>query len=935
MLCFFKTQNGANQKISFMNFLSSNLFTFTKKLFPYTFFFLFGFTLLFSPHSQAQIQFEQVLLPPPALQNVADFYAVSGSAMAFADIDGDTDQDILISGTGNLGIASKLYRNDGNGNFSVVDSPLKAVSDGAIAFADIDGDNDQDILITGYEGLHKISYLYKNDGNGNFTFFDAPFLSVSNGSVAFADIDGDNDQDVLITGSGNSGRVCKLYKNDGSGNFTLSASNPFTAVDHSSVAFSDIDGDNDQDVLITGSSIFGGVSNLYKNDGNGNFTFVATPFTGVSYASIAFADIDGDNDQDVLITGISNLQKVSKLYKNNGSGNFTPLAGNSFTAVDHSSISFSDVDGDNDQDVLITGSGYSGYVSNLYRNDGSGNFTLDGATFTGVQDGSVAFIDIDGDNDQDMLITGHDGVNASSKLYINNGSGTLTLVSSIFTGVNLSFIAFADIDGDNDQDVLITGNADSGYVSQLYKNDGSGNFTLIDAPFIGVSSSSVAFADIDGDNDQDVLITGHSDLANVSKLYTNDGSGNFTLVGDTPFTGVGGGSIAFSDVDGDNDLDVLITGQGNYARIAELYLNDGSGNFTLVDAPFTAVWISSIAFSDVDGDNDQDVLITGSLGSGAGVVSKLYKNDGSGNFTLVDSPFTGVYYGSVAFADIDGDGDQDLLIRGSGINSQGISELYKNDGTGNFTLMASPFTALGSGSIAFADVDSDNDQDVLITGGIAMVGYSQLYMNDGGGNFTLVEVPFTGVYYSSIAFSDVDGDNDPDVLITGHDGSTGISRLYRNTTVPPMASIDGHVQWASSCSSRNITIKLYNQFVSETNLVFSTSVDAFGDFVSPQFPSGTYDILITVQGYLTKLYSDVLIEGGVNELDVFGIRAGDLNASNNVNIQDISIFNPAFGSVSGGLNYNFIADFNCDGFVNIIDLSILNISFGMVGGSFP
>jgi hypothetical protein len=115
-------------------------------------------------------------------------------------------------------------------------------------------------------------------------------------------------------------------------------------------------------------------------------------------------------------------------------------------------------------------------------------------------------------------------------------------------------------------------------LSKLYTNDGTGNFTeVMDTPFPGLMGSSIAFADVDGDNDQDVLISGGTGslLFPYTGLYTNDGSGNFTKVTGTPFDDLVDGSIAFADVDGDNDQDVLLTGVDlsvNYT--AKLYIND-------------------------------------------------------------------------------------------------------------------------------------------------------------------------------------------------------------------------------------------------------------------------------------------------------------------------------------------------------------------------
>jgi hypothetical protein len=105
-----------------------------------------------------------------------------------------------------------------------------------------------------------------------------------------------------------------------------------------------------------------------------------------------------------------------------------------------------------------------------------------------------------------------------------------------------------------------------------------GNFTeLTGTPFDGVRFSSIAFADVNGDGLEDVLITGlNSSGERISKLYTNDGMGNFSEMMDTPFDGVDQGSIAFADVNGDGHEDVFITGlNSSCERIAKLYINDG------------------------------------------------------------------------------------------------------------------------------------------------------------------------------------------------------------------------------------------------------------------------------------------------------------------------------------------------------------------------
>ena len=369
--------------------------------------------------------------------------------------------------------------------------------------------------------------------------------------------------------------------------------------------------------------------------------------------------------------------------------------------------------------------------------------------FDGVA-GTIAFSDVDGDNDFDLLITGdNNSFNGIAKLYINDGQGNFSEVAGTpFEGVGANnSIAFADVDGDNDPDVLITGRNNSFQkIAKLYINDGLGNFTeMLETPFDGVEESSIAFADIDGDNDPDVLITGRTNsLGNTAKLYTNDGQGNFSEVTETSILGVRNSSIAFSDVDGDNDPDLLITGE-NMVQITKLYINDGLGNFSeMPGTSFISVSLGSIAFSDIDGDNDPDVLITGTTNADD-YISKLYTNDGQGNFSEVaGTPFDGVVISSIAFSDVDRDNDFDVLITGStNGTTNNIAKLYTNDGQGNFSeMMGTPFEEVWFSSIAFSDVDGDNDPDVLITGSINTGEYiSKLYLNDLMVSSTDVEIP--------------------------------------------------------------------------------------------------------------------------------------------------------------------------------------------------
>jgi len=359
-----------------------------------------------------------------------------------------------------------------------------------------------------------------------------------------------------------------------------------------------------------------------------------------------------------------------------------------------------------------------------------------------------------------------------------------------FTDISQGSIAFADIDSDNDQDVLISGiDSSNQLVTELYLNDGLGNFTLVvSTPFTPVAYGSITFADIDNDNDQDVLITGITSTTTyqpITELYTNDGLGNFTLVNATPFENVRYSSAAFIDIDNDNDLDVLISGQTQAnQRISKIYTNNGSGVFTF-NTNLNGLSHSYIIIGDIDNDNDSDIFITGT--NGGQTQNYLYKNDGLGNFTASPTSIMPVFNGKAIFADIDNDNDLDLFVAGSNVIYSNTINFYLNDGLGNYTLTpTAPFDGFdpANGGIyadtfEILDIDNDNDMDVALVNNNS----KQLYENDGFGNYTLlVETPFVNTSYGSSMISfDMDNDSDQDILITGFTpASTPISNLYKN-----------------------------------------------------------------------------------------------------------------------------------------------------------
>jgi hypothetical protein len=778
--------------------ISINYLTLSKKIFLNPNLVNMRFLFLFLLLAQLGVAQQFTELSPFA------FEGVEFSSLAFADIDGDGDEDVLI--TGDRGPAPDvtpstiLYENLGDGTFrKVQNTPFEDVELGSVAFADIDNDGDQDVMITGEEADGTlIASLYTNS-NGTFTKVEnTPFDGVHYSSIAFADVNGDNYEDLLITGENKDGeRIDRLYINDQMGGFT-EIEEPFIGVSLGSVAFSDVDGDGDQDVLITGQDEdLVGITALYLNDGMGNFTqSTSSNFDGVFHSSVAFSDVDDDGDEDVFITGevfsVFDPIDIAKLYLNDGEGVFTVVEDTPFQGVYESAVGFADVDGDGDEDLLVSGETETeAEITQLYLNDGAGIFSVDtNNDFEGVFEGSIGFSDVDGDGDEDVLVTGEktNGLYIAH-LYTNDGEGNYTQVKGIpFSDVAKGADAVADVNGDGALDVLISGEL-AGEISftHLYLNDGIGDFIeVLDTPFEETADGDVAFADIDNDGDQDLLITGRSNAGLVAELYENDGSGNFNTVEQNVLVDVHFSAVAFADVDGDGDQDLFITGaNSNEQPTSNLYLNDGTGNYSLSSASFEGGSNGGLSFADVDGDGDQDVMLTGQNSSETRI-ARLYLNDGMGSFTASSNMFTGVTNSDLAFADVDGDGDEDVFIMGrEGTSSSNLlSRLYLNDGNGVYAVSdVVDFEGLESGELDFSDVDGDNDLDMLVTGSDGdFFPRTYLYVNDGGGVYSLFfDVPFRDLDFSTVVFFDIDGDEDEDVLLTGYDFDFNpITRLYLN-----------------------------------------------------------------------------------------------------------------------------------------------------------
>ncbi|MEM7591867.1 MAG: calcium-binding protein [Cyanobacteria bacterium P01_A01_bin.83] len=434
----------------------------------------------------------------------------------------------------------------------------------------------------------------------------------------------------------------------------------------------DFDNDGDLDLLVSGrDDTFLSVTEIYINDGSANFSKnTKTNLPGVAFNLPVTGDFDNDDDLDLLFTRYdSNFSPIAEIYINDGAGVFSKSNEVNLSNLFAGLVATEDFDGDGDLDLLVAERPSRNYENlessiSIYANDGKGDFSKQTEVIqTGIFDSQgLTTGDFDGDDDIDLLITGirrdFSDISGNSGTYINDGVGGFNKAEKDLPEFNSGKVVTGDFDGDDDLDLLLAGLPssfiDSG-ITNIYINDGTGSFSKAknSLPNADISYlSSVTTGDFDGDSDLDLLITGQDySLNKFTKIFDNDGSGNFSEDKEANLTGFIFGGVVTGDFDGDSDLDLLIT-RTDYERndIAEIYLNNtiyNSGDDTLKGT--------------VDDDN---------LDGGAGndVIYALAGDDiltgGDGNDRLHGQSGKDVINGGAGHDTLFGGGDIDILNGG-------------------------------------------------------------------------------------------------------------------------------------------------------------------------------------------------------------------------------------------------------------------------------
>lgn len=652
-----------------------------------------------------------------------DAFAPDNGTISFTgvwiDYDNDNDSDFYVV---NETSTNNLYENDGDGNFThmaeTIISGLNSDPSQACSWGDYDNDGDLDLFVANAYNI--ANKLYRNDGNGEFTEITDSVIAAhepqgDSQGCSWIDYDKDGDLDLFV---GNFDQENFLYQNDGPPSYNFekipSGSIISTVSNSRGSAWADYDLDGDVDLFMTNDNE---ANFLYINNSEGNSNHWLTikcvgvlsnasaigtkvhlwsPINGVAvhqFRQITSQDGYGSQQSMDVEFGLAKSTVIDSIMIEWPSG--------IIQHIDRGEIQI-------DQRSVI--------VEPIFT-----PFTASEITGEELRSYGASWGDFNNDDAMDLFICNEEG----NRLYMNSGPPAFQLnrVQSTFFDQDVISISstWGDYNNDGNLDLFVS---NKGAQNFLYENQGAPSYTFVDvaddANLVEVSNSfGACWGDYDNDGDLDLLV---ANIDTNNFLYQNSGAPGYSFTrltnesGSLDIVSDGGNSSsgAWADYDNDGDLDLFVANVGNNL----LYRNNGDGTFLkITDSPI---------FSDVNpstggswGDYNND-----------GYLDLFVANDGP-NFLYLnkrDGTFEKISEGDIVnevcassssgWGDIDNDGDLDLVVTNGGISFRGNNFIYSNDGHGLFEKIIETdifYDNLKSTSGCWADYDDDGDIDLIVS----------------------------------------------------------------------------------------------------------------------------------------------------------------------------------------------------------------------------
>jgi hypothetical protein len=615
---------------------------------------------------------------------------------------------------------------------------------------DLDGDGWNDTAVTSYT-MDQVVW-YKNDhtplkGQWKYSIIDTNLNYATD--VVVSDIDDDGDNDVVVTArNSNYGVYWYENYNTTNDNFPGNASmwvqhridNISSPVRYPYRVFAaDIDNDGDNDTVACSDDwSYGGIYWYENLLGDGTLWQDHIVYSGGAVRDIYVTSIDYTNSTNLDIVAALQREYYVAWFHNDG----TPGSGQLWDRYNISylyrpnCVDSADFDMDTDNDVVSIAEYGSGFY--WYEAPNSGLFTVSSwnayyvAYIYRVKDMRTARIN----NDTDVDVVANSEY-YNDVFYFENpkieGTGmtywvSKTIDDNLFGATGL---AVGDIDNDvnSTNDIVGTGNRASEI--KIYQNDGKkvpsfSKYYIEEASLKG--PHGIFVADIDNDNNNDLIITG-SISGDVGWCEAPDDPEKGTWTLHLIDKELGGAlEVYVGDINGDGFDDVAVT--GNEQRVLVWYEHPGTNvtnantwNKTTIDTSFSSPW--GVCIADIDGDGDNDVVVTDRYMydviwyRNEDLTPGLGDGDGSKWTKCVIENNLLYYPMGLDVADIDEDGDLDVVVSCGSWSSSGTTGIYWYEAPGN-SPMTSPWikhTIISSNryiyDVAVIDVDDDGHLDVV------------------------------------------------------------------------------------------------------------------------------------------------------------------------------------------------------------------------------
>ena len=564
--------------------------------------------------------------------------------------------------------------------------------------------------------------------------------------------------------------------------------------DVNALATGDFNGDGKLDI-VTGSYSGGTIGLLL---GNGDNTF-QPPLTidqlSASVMSVVVGDFNGDGQLDVAaLLLFSGSTMAVNVYLGIGDGTFGtattfPLPG--YTRVTATSLATGDFNGKLGLVVVDTTDG----AVDVLLGNGDGTFkapvaysTIDPNNPGFTSPYGVTVADFNGDGQPDIAV----GVYAGIAVLLNNGSGTFgTAVyysDNVDSGLATQGIAAADLNHDKKIDIVLA----TGLGLVPFLNNGKGVFTPKALVGSGLDMTLVDIADVNGDGKPDLV---GADLVGSVRIFLGKGTGVFTNGADYP-VGVGVSqelALVVGDFNNDGHPDFAVgNNQGGQVLSA---LGNGDGTFrTTTEYGWQAAGSGyNVVAADFNGDGIPDVAYSGEFGTNAGSFAVMLSSSHGALATQTYVPAgCNNYFGPnlvewVAAGDVNGDGKADVVATLKNSTETGCQSgtlaVVLGLGTGKFK--APVFYSTGSTAqsyeVRLADLNGDGKLDIVTANGD---GTLSVLLNKGNGTFApatlITSAASLNPYQDDLVIGDFTGDGKADIALATYARQSAVYVLLGN-----------------------------------------------------------------------------------------------------------------------------------------------------------